>query len=73
MHAHVGKIRRAFLYKAEAYVGREERTIFLHHEKMQHIAARGGVFHQRAVAQSEGIGIHHDRADDFVLIATSEK
>lgn len=73
MHAHVGKLRRAFLYKAETCGGREERAIFLHHEKMQHIAVRGGVFHQRTVAQGEGIGVHHDRSDGLILVAACEK
>ena len=42
----------------------EERYILRYHEQVQRVAAGGRLLHQVAVAQGEGVGVHHDGADD---------
>ncbi len=49
----------------EAIVIGKAGRIFFDHKQMQPVALAGRLFYQPAVAEGEGIGIHHDSADFF--------
>ena len=73
MQGHVGDPGDPLFNQRHAIAVAEKRSIFLHHEQMQPVAALSRLFHQPTMPQGKGIGVHHDGADFFAGLTIHRK
>ena len=73
MYPEVGDIGGAGQHQSAAVFIAEARGVFLHQKQVQPVAAFGRLTHQILMPAGEGIGIHHDAADDVARPALARQ
>ena len=73
MYPEVGDIGGAGQHQSAAVFIAEARGVFLHQKQVQPVAAFGRLTHQILMPAGEGIGVHHDAADDVARPALARQ